>query len=102
MRTHPLEVRGDAILHCLKNEAAMDSGKRHVAAHKNRLYHSVKSYSQSLRKIVYSPRYVDRSPQFSRACYELGRKPHRNADSTVTLVPLRSPFPAFLRRFYAS
>src|SRR5215218_7206614 len=37
-----------------------------------------------------------------RACYELGRKPHRNADSTVTLVPLRSPFPAFLRRFYAS
>jgi zinc transporter, ZIP family len=35
----------------------------------------------------------------SRACYELGRKPHRNADSTVGLVPSRSPFPAFLSRF---
>jgi zinc transporter, ZIP family len=35
----------------------------------------------------------------SRACYELGRKPHRNADSTVGLVPSRSPFPAFLCRF---
>ena len=34
-----------------------------------------------------------------RACYELGRKSHRNADSTVALVPLRSPFSAFLRRF---
>jgi ZIP family zinc transporter len=32
----------------------------------------------------------------SRACYELGREPHRNADSTVGLVPSRSPFPAFL------
>src|SRR3954468_7545055 len=30
----------------------------------------------------------------ARACYELGRKPHRYADSTVALVPLRSPFPA--------
>src|SRR5215212_11689526 len=35
----------------------------------------------------------------SRACYELGRKSHRNADFTVSLVPSRSPFPAFLRRF---
>jgi hypothetical protein len=35
----------------------------------------------------------------TRACYELGRKSHRNADSTVALVPLRSPFSAFLRRF---
>ena len=35
----------------------------------------------------------------SRACYELGRKSHRNADSTVGLVPSRSPFPAFLSRF---
>jgi len=35
----------------------------------------------------------------ARACYELGRKPHRNAGSTVALVPLRSPFPAFLSRF---
>src|SRR5215213_4523014 len=35
----------------------------------------------------------------SRACYELGRKPHRNADYTVGLVPSRSPFPAFLSRF---
>jgi TolB protein len=33
---------------------------------------------------------------FSRACYELGRKQHRNADYTVGLIPLRSPFPAFL------
>jgi dipeptidyl aminopeptidase/acylaminoacyl peptidase len=32
----------------------------------------------------------------TRACYELGRKSHRNADSTVGLVPSRSPFPAFL------
>src|SRR5215211_8017949 len=37
--------------------------------------------------------------QVPRACYELGRKSHRNADSTVGLVPLRSPFPAFLSRF---
>jgi predicted ATPase/class 3 adenylate cyclase len=34
-----------------------------------------------------------------RACYELGRKSHRNADSTVGLVPSRSTFPAFLSRF---
>ena len=34
-----------------------------------------------------------------RACYELGRKSHRNADSTVGLVPSRSLFPAFLSRF---
>src|SRR5215208_4027757 len=33
-------------------------------------------------------------PDGIRACYELGRKPHRNAHSTVALVPLRSPFPA--------
>src|SRR5215212_4909481 len=32
----------------------------------------------------------------SRACYERGRKSHRNADSTVGLVPPRSTFPAFL------
>src|SRR5215217_109987 len=31
-----------------------------------------------------------------RACYELGQKPHRNADSTVGLVPSRSPFSAYL------
>jgi hypothetical protein len=36
---------------------------------------------------------------WARACYELGRKSHRNADSTVSLVPSRSPFPAFLSRF---
>jgi peptide/nickel transport system permease protein len=35
----------------------------------------------------------------SRACYELGRKSHRNADFTVSLVPSRSLFPAFLSRF---
>jgi hypothetical protein len=35
----------------------------------------------------------------TRACYELGRKSHRNADFTVSLVPSRSPFPAFLSRF---
>jgi hypothetical protein len=34
-----------------------------------------------------------------RACYGLGRKLHRNADSTVCLVPSRSLFPAFLCRF---
>jgi hypothetical protein len=34
-----------------------------------------------------------------RACYELGRKSHRNADSTVGSVPSRSTFPAFLSRF---
>src|SRR5215210_8342429 len=31
-----------------------------------------------------------------RACYELGQKPHRNADSTFDLVPSRSPFSAYL------
>jgi serine phosphatase RsbU (regulator of sigma subunit) len=36
---------------------------------------------------------------FPRACYELGRKSHRNADSTVGLGPSRSTFPAFLSRF---
>src|SRR5829696_5484124 len=39
------------------------------------------------------------STVLARACYELGRKSHRNADSTVGLVPLRSTFPAFLSRF---
>jgi hypothetical protein len=34
-----------------------------------------------------------------RACYALGRKSHRNADSTIGLVTSRSPFPAFLSRF---
>jgi excisionase family DNA binding protein len=34
-----------------------------------------------------------------RACYELGQKSHRNADFTVSLVPSRSLFPAFLSRF---
>ena len=37
-----------------------------------------------------------------RACYALGRKSHRNADSTVGSVPSRSPFPAFLSRFQSS
>jgi predicted ester cyclase len=37
--------------------------------------------------------------QPARACYGLGRKSHRNADSTVGSVPSRSPFPAFLSRF---
>jgi hypothetical protein len=35
----------------------------------------------------------------ARACYELGRKSHRNADSTVGPAPSRSTFPAFLSRF---
>src|SRR5215211_7721219 len=35
----------------------------------------------------------------SRACYELGRKSHRNADSTVGLVPSPSLFPVFLSHF---
>jgi len=35
----------------------------------------------------------------ARACYELGQKSHRNADFTVSLVPSRSLFPAFLSRF---
>jgi hypothetical protein len=34
-----------------------------------------------------------------RARYALGRKSHRNADSTIGLVTSRSPFPAFLSRF---
>jgi len=38
-------------------------------------------------------------PSDPRACYELGRKSHRNADSTVGLVPSRSTFPAFLSRY---
>src|SRR5215213_7906968 len=38
-------------------------------------------------------------PPWPRACYELGRKSHRNADFTVRLVPSRSLFPAFLSRF---
>src|SRR5215216_70041 len=42
---------------------------------------------------------VDEIQIRSRACYELGRKSHRNADSTVSLVPSRSPFPAFLSRY---
>jgi transposase len=43
----------------------------------------------------------DRDPQrhISRACYELAQKSHRNADFTVSLVPSRSLFPAFLSRF---
>ena len=35
----------------------------------------------------------------ARACYELGQSSHRNADSTVGLVPSRSLFPAFLSCF---
>src|SRR5215217_3216549 len=35
----------------------------------------------------------------SRACYELGQKPHRNADSTLGLGPSRFPFFPFLSRF---
>jgi hypothetical protein len=40
-----------------------------------------------------------RREKLSRACYELGRKSHRDADFTVSLVPSRSLFPAFLSRF---
>jgi hypothetical protein len=36
---------------------------------------------------------------YPRACYELGRKSHRNADFTVSLVSSRSLFPAFLSHF---
>src|SRR5215212_3047271 len=42
------------------------------------------------------------SPQLftcPRACYELGRKSHRNADFMGDLVPSRSLFPAFLSCF---
>jgi hypothetical protein len=39
------------------------------------------------------------APRHPRACYELGRKSHRNADFTVGLVPSRSLFPAFLSCF---
>jgi hypothetical protein len=35
----------------------------------------------------------------ARACYELGRKSHRNTVSTVGPTPSQSPFPAFLCRF---
>jgi len=35
----------------------------------------------------------------ARACYELGRKLHRNVDSTVGLVPSRSLFSAFPKLF---
>src|SRR5215207_3313915 len=35
----------------------------------------------------------------ARACYELGQKPHRNADSTLGLGPSRFPFFPFLSRF---
>jgi hypothetical protein len=41
----------------------------------------------------------DATQHLSRACYELGQKSHRNADFTVSLVPSRSLFPAFLSRF---
>jgi three-Cys-motif partner protein len=47
------------------------------------------SFDQGVPSFEYNP----------RACYELGRKSHRNADSTVGLVPSRSTFPAFLSRF---
>jgi transcriptional regulator with XRE-family HTH domain len=40
-----------------------------------------------------------RTDEHTRACYELGRKPHRNADCTVGLVPSRFPFPLFLSLF---
>jgi extracellular elastinolytic metalloproteinase len=36
---------------------------------------------------------MTKNPLTFRACYELGRKPRRNADSTNALIPLRSPFP---------
>jgi hypothetical protein len=42
---------------------------------------------------------IEESDESPRGCYELGRKSHRNADSTVGLVPSRSTFPAFLSRF---
>jgi aspartate/methionine/tyrosine aminotransferase len=45
---------------------------------------------------AFAPPAVDYGP---RACYELGRKSHRNADFTISLVPSRSLFPALLSRF---
>jgi hypothetical protein len=45
------------------------------------------------------PKADRRWASFARACYELGQKSHRNADFTVSLVPSRSLFPAFLCRF---
>ena len=67
------------------------------------------SISRALQKNfgqIYLPSHVyfdkirlERAIACLRACYELGRKSHRNADSTVGLVPTRSLFPAFLSRF---
>src|SRR5215211_7260057 len=54
--------------------------------------------SRSIDRSDESPMNLLGEPR-SRACYELGRKSHRNADFTISLVPSRSPFPAFLSRF---
>ena len=53
----------------------------------------------SERRVPRRTRILTASALMPRACYELGWKSHRNADSTGGLVPLRSPFPAFLSSF---
>jgi len=47
-------------------------------------------------RLLQELRTAEQARDFLRACYELGRKPHRNGDCTVGLVPWRFPFPLFL------
>jgi hypothetical protein len=71
--------------------------KRHGRGTRDR----IRGFSRaSLRNLLTRLASINRSAfRDFRACYELGRKSHRNADFTVSLVPSRSPFPAFLSHF---
>src|SRR5215213_8327839 len=53
------------------------------------------NFQQARRQLVEAEMELEQIQQRTeelRACYELGRKSHRNADFTVSLVPSRSLF----------
>jgi hypothetical protein len=70
-----------------------------VAGSLQTFYKAIRIETLKMTKGVTDLGLLDAPAERYRACYELGRKPHRNANSTVGLVPSRSPFPAFLSRF---
>jgi enamine deaminase RidA (YjgF/YER057c/UK114 family) len=75
-------------------------GASHVVRAGDHIYVSGQLATDSSGKLITSERLDHHfDSALSRACYELGRKSHRNADSTVGLVPSRSLFPAFLSCF---
>jgi hypothetical protein len=99
-KTHHARARGAATAPCLQTSyygAGSIKGRKRVQDQRST---GAEATSLNARSFVSSgSKECGACLRVPRPCYELGRKPRRNADSTIALIPLRSPFPAFLRRF---